>query len=105
MSRMSNEHVRICEANGGDDLNDFDIDSGAPMSQAQVIGLPRMRTWDDYQAGCLATFGGGHRGSEFEAFQHGMQTVFTLLRAEFPTAETCKTAKGLLESLERIASL
>ena len=33
MSAMSNEHARQCEANGGVDPNDIDIDSGAPRTR------------------------------------------------------------------------
>ena len=63
------------------------------LSQAQVIGLSRVKTWDDYEAGCLASFGGGHRSDgHLEAFQHGMKTVFALLKAEFPPAEVCMAA-------------
>lgn len=70
------------------------------LSQAQVIGRPRMKTWDDYEQGCLASFGGGHRtDGHLEAFQHGMSTVFNLLRHEFPPAEQCKAAPSLLEAL------
>ena len=74
------------------------------MSQAQVIGRPKMRTWDDYEQGCLDTFAGGHRSdgmlgrSRINAFQHGMRTVFSLLRNEFPPAELCKQA-GEIERL------
>ena len=71
------------------------------LSQAQVIGRPQVKTWDDYEAGCLASFGGGHRDDgHLEAFQHGMSTVFNLLRGEFPSAETCIAAPDLLEALE-----
>ncbi len=72
------------------------------MSQVQVIGLPRPKTWADYENGCLATFGGGHRGDELDAFQHGMQTVFNLLRSEFPPAEQCKAAPQLVAALEAV---
>jgi hypothetical protein len=71
---------------------------GNRMSQATIIGEPQPRTWDDFERNCLATFGGGHRGECFEAFQHGMSTVFNLLRAEFPPAERCKAAPDLLEA-------
>lgn len=58
------------------------------LSQAHVIGLPAPKTWDDYERGCLATFSGGHHEEATrEAFRHGMQTVFNLLRSEFPPAE------------------
>lgn len=58
-------------------------------SQVQAFGGPQPKSWGDYETSCLATYGGGHRGPELEAFQHGMQTVFNLLRAEFPPAEEC----------------
>ena len=62
-------------------------------SQCDVIGLPRVKTWDEYEAGCIATFGGGyHTEAEREIFRHGMSTIFNLLRAEFPAAEVCKAA-------------
>lgn len=58
------------------------------ISQCTIVGLPQPRTWDDYEKGCLSNFGGGHRSDgHLEAFQHGMSTVFNLLRAEFPPAE------------------
>lgn len=70
------------------------------LSQAQVIGRPPMKTWDDYEAGCLASFGGGHKDQlMLAAFHHGMSTVFNLLRAEFPPADICKAAPDLLEAL------
>lgn len=57
-------------------------------SQVQIVGQQPPKTWDDYERGCLATFGGGHKTTEtIEAFRHGMQTVFNLLRHEFPPAE------------------
>lgn len=63
-------------------------------SQVQVIGLPKPKTWEDYEQGCLETFAGGHRNDgHLEAFQHGMQTVFNLLRNEFPPAEVCTAAR------------
>ena len=69
------------------------------MSQAQVIGRPEMKTWDDYEQGCFASFGGGHRSDgHLEAFQHGMSTVFNLLRSEFPPAEICKAAANRIGS-------
>jgi len=76
------------------------------LSQAQIVGKPRMKTWDDYEEGCLASFGGGHRADgHLEAFQHGMSTVFNLLRAEFPPAEVCKVAAGLQNIVERLPEL
>lgn len=54
-------------------------------SQAQVIGRSKMKTWDDYEKGCCDTFGGGYQiEEEREIFRHGMKTVFTLLKKEFP---------------------
>jgi hypothetical protein len=57
------------------------------FSQAQEVGAPKMKTWDDYRQGCLMTYGGGHRDDMREAFQHGMRTVFTLCEQEFPPIE------------------
>jgi len=83
LERAESEVKRLRGQRGGGEMS----------SQAQVIGLPKMKTWDDYEAGCLASFGGGHRSDgHLEAFQHGMQTVFALLKAEFPPAEACKAA-------------
>jgi hypothetical protein len=63
-------------------------------SQVQIVGRSTPKTWDDYEQGCLMTFGGGYRNEgHLEAFQHGMRTVFNLLRAEFPPAEVCMAAK------------
>ena len=63
-------------------------------SQVQIIGNPPPRTWDDYERGCLATYRGGHHDVALIAvFQHGMRTVFNLLRREFPPAETMQLAK------------
>ena len=76
------------------------------MSQAQVIGTPPMKTWDDYEQGCLATYGGGYRTQEeIEIFHHGISTVFNLLRNEFPPAEKCKKVddyEGALASIGRM---
>lgn len=66
-----------------------------PRSQVQVFGEAAPQTWDDYERGCLLTYGGGHHEPEtIEAFRHGMQTVFNLLRREFPPAEVCKALKA-----------
>ena len=57
-------------------------------SQVSCIGMPPPKTWDDYEQGCIGTYRGGHHEPmEAAAFIHGMQTVFNLLRAEFPPAE------------------
>jgi hypothetical protein len=54
-------------------------------SQVRAVGGPPPKTWDDYEAGCLQTYGGGYQtGAEREIFRHGIATVFNLLRAEFP---------------------
>lgn len=75
--------------------------TGRPISQCQVIGGKPVRTWNDYRAGCLATYSGGHHNDgHLEAFSHGMETVFNLLEAEFPPAEVCKAAPELLNALE-----
>lgn len=56
-------------------------------SQVQAINEPPPKTWDDYERGCLMTYHGGHSDQiAIEAYQHGMRTVFNLLRAEFPDA-------------------
>lgn len=56
-----------------------------PKSQAQAIDAPNHKTWADYRKGCLMTFRGGYRDSEkLSIFQHGMETIFNLLEAEFP---------------------
>ncbi len=61
------------------------------ISQVKVIGLPDPRTWDDFEAGCLATYRGGHQDEKtLEAFRHGMRTVFNLLRYEFKPASECR---------------
>ena len=55
-------------------------------SQCQAINEPNYETWDEYRKGCLMTFAGGHHEPEtLRAFQHGMNTVFNLLEAEFPS--------------------
>lgn len=65
------------------------------ISQATIVGLPQPQSWDEYERGCLATFGGGYQTEEErEIFRHGMKTVFNLLRAEFPPAQVCKTSAG-----------
>ena len=43
MSKMSNEHVRQCEANGGVDPNDIDIDSGAPQARTRGEAMFEVR--------------------------------------------------------------
>lgn len=54
-------------------------------SQVQIVGQPAPKTWDDYERGCLATFGGGYQTeAERDIFRHGMQAVFNLLRNELP---------------------
>jgi uncharacterized small protein (DUF1192 family) len=72
-------------------------------SQAQVIGKPPMKTWDDYEQGCLDTYGGGHRfDGQLEAFRHGMQTVFNLLRREFPPAEEIRRLQQQADEVDRL---
>lgn len=57
-------------------------------SQVRAVGLPAPKTWDDYEQGCLMTYGGGYKTKdEIDIFHHGISTVFTLLRNEFPSAE------------------
>jgi|GEM_PF-4541161 len=69
------------------------------MSQVSCVGGHQPKSWDDYERGCLLTFSGGYDGGLGQrAFQHGMQTVFNLLRSEFPPAEQCKAAPLLLEA-------
>ena len=68
-------------------------------SQVSAIGEPQPESWDDYERGCLLTYRGGHHDAEsLSAFQHGMRTVFNLLRGEFPPAERCKEAERVLDS-------
>ena len=70
-----------------------------PQSQVQAINEPPPNTWDDFERGCLITFRGGHHDSAaLAAFQHGMRTIFNLLRAEFPPARQCKAAPTLYEA-------
>ena len=60
-------------------------------SQVRAFGGPAPKSWDDYERGCIATYGGGYRDQrDIDAFHHGMTTVFNLLRAEFPSAEECR---------------
>lgn len=67
------------------------------ISQVTIVGLPQPKSWTDYRRGCLANYAGGHHSDgHLEAFQHGMETVFNLLEAEFPPAEQCKAAPELL---------
>lgn len=70
-------------------------------SQVQAINGPAPKSWGDYENGCLLTYRGGHHDvASCSAFQHGMRTVFNLLREEFPPAEQCKAAPLLLEAAE-----
>lgn len=65
-----------------------------PISQAQSLGIPKMRTWADYRDGCLATFNGGYKGNADHAlvFRSGMGTVFNLLENEFPPLENLRVS-------------
>ena len=71
-------------------------------SQVDAFGAKPVRTWADYRAGCLGTYGGGHEGKELDAFRHGMETVFNLLEAEFPPAEVCKALYSQNVGAERV---
>ena len=73
-----------------------------PESQVQAVNGPAPKTWNDYRQGCLSTFGGGHAGVEYLAFQHGMNTVFNLLEHEFPPAEECKAVASCKAEGERL---
>jgi hypothetical protein len=81
-----------------------------PRSQVQIFGGPAPKTWDDYEEGCLKTYGGGyHEEREMEIFHHGISTVFNLLRAEFPLAVQGapvprEESATLRETLEMIAN-
>lgn len=82
----------------GESAGPFPNNSG---SQCQIIGTPAVKSWNDYENGCLATYGGGYRTEEeLSIFHHGIVTVFNLLRAEFPPAEQCKTAKDLMAACQ-----
>jgi hypothetical protein len=71
-------------------------------SQCQAVGEPSPKTWDDYERGCLMTYGGGHREPEtIAAFKHGMGTIFNLLRDEFPEAHLCKRASELKAACDK----
>ena len=75
-----------------------------PESQVQAVNAPPPKTWADYRQGCLSTYAGGHdEPAEYRAFQHGMETVFNLLEAEFPPAELCKQAADLIAKLPKTA--
>ena len=73
-------------------------------SQVDAIGSPPVKSWDDYEQGCLTTFAGGNEGAELGVYRRGMSTVFELLRNEFPPAEQCKAAPDLLEACRFIVS-
>lgn len=66
------------------------------------ISNPKPKTWDDYEADCLNTFGGGHTGLNRRIFRHGMSTVFSLLKDAFPSAEQCAAAPKLLAACEAL---
>lgn len=64
-----------------------------PESQVQAINVSPPKSWKDFREGCLSTYAGGHHDDgHLGAFQHGMETVFNLLEAEFPPAKDCKAA-------------
>lgn len=70
------------------------------VSQVSAVNAPQPKSWTDYEDGCIRTFHGGYEESDDIAiFQHGIGTVFNLLRAEFPPTELCKVAPDLLEAL------
>ncbi len=71
-------------------------------SQCQAISEPAPKTWDDYERGCLSTFHGGLEGTRLKSFQHGMQTVFNLLRGEFPSAERCRENAELADAVREL---
>lgn len=76
-----------------------------PQSQCHTVGTPPPRSWNDYEKGCIGTFGGGYRTKEErEIFHHGMSTVFNLLRGEFPPAGACKNSGLLLAACEATVS-
>lgn len=80
--------------------------SESSWSQVQAINEPAPTSWDDYERGCLLTYRGGHHDEpELAAYQHGMGTVFNLLRAEFPPAEQCKAAPDLLAACKAAVAL
>ena len=62
------------------------------MSQYHIIGEPVANSWDTVESQCLSTFGGGHRDNEkeLEAYRHGMQTIFNVLRDEFQFVRKAK---------------
>ena len=57
-----------------------------PRSQCQTFNEPHYETWDEYRHGCFMSYGGGYQDPvQFNAFQHGMNTIFNLLESEFPS--------------------
>jgi hypothetical protein len=76
------------------------------MSQVSAVGEKHPQTWDDYERGCLSTFGAGITNyAKLVPYRDGMQTVFALLRDEFPAAELCKAAPKLLAACKRGAEM
>ncbi len=60
-------------------------------SQVRAINEPEPNTWDDYERGAKLTFHAGYSDDvQLKAFQHGMHTIFELLRNEFPEAHWIK---------------
>lgn len=69
---------------------------------ADQLGPVRKESWDDIEKGCMSTFHGGYRDStEIAIFQHGMGTVFNMLRGAFLPAEKCR--KGFRPSIPHYA--
>jgi hypothetical protein len=66
-------------------------------SQVQAINERPAETWDELESQTLSTFHGGHDGGDLSNFQHGMRTVFELLRKEFPEMMRCKHADTYCE--------
>ena len=72
-------------------------------SQADVFGRKPAETWTELEQACTETFNGGHHTDEAKGiFDHGMGTVFNLLRAEFPPIGVCKSAPTLAAENARL---
>jgi len=73
------------------------MDSENAVSQCQVLGQPKYKTWADYRQGCLMSFHGGYDTQEqLGIFAHGMGTVFNLLEAQFPEPHEIARHRELL---------
>lgn len=62
-------------------------------------------TWDEFESNTNATYAGGHHSDgKLDAYRHGINTVFNILRAAFPDGpDAMHNAERMLSAMKYMA--